>query len=884
MEATEPYTDDVTFAELRRFNLVGQRGPEPRQLLMTVANELAKNVQRGTSLTDQSIREISASYDRRLEASGGDRARIKQYTEAIVLYRRSIESLAGLGEELQTRVHEVPRDLVGFAAAPTAAGSTVETAAAAAGISVEDAVNKLVLDDLPDREKPSTAAPSTESPALSTAETSSSIDGQIMSPQTEMPLPETAAMTASSCSAPLPDYLSSPSFEGARQEPWGPSKEILSGPAWLQLGLCTANEFRSQGNLYFRQGDLAAAKGAYEHALTLGESAELYRNLALTQLTISEKRPTSPGSTREHSGACHAAVNYATRAVFLQPDSAKAHYLLAWASIEYAVLEGDIDRWHKHMDTVWRSLRTAQMSAPDDAKVAALTERATCMQPPSSQVFEVTGTPPPVAFDGCCSICLDEPVAPVLLPCGHSNCKDCTERLRSLGVNDRCPMCRAPMPPSAEDTCVSVAGLQTRFERLQAQGQTETAAAVLADAIAKLRVAVNLDPAHALSHHLLGKALLDRLTLDAELTRNLGAREKRDCADSLAASRRAIELVPPNAPYVAPTYCNLGAALDLLGQTDAAIAALQSGLEQSAGDDHVMTGILVNLSSTVCEAKDFEAAINYARRAVVLEPRRKGVRAALASAHFAKGRHQNEIGDFEGALSAFRSSLRAFPRRSTYIIAADLQAKMGDAAGAIKSMRACVELDPKDAEALTILAEYLEQFGDTDDAISAYMRSLSLDPDPDPQSHARLAKLLRKRGDYDAAILSYSTSITMDPNYSASHHGLGLAFWQKGDRSNALRCLKHAIALAPHDLGAKQNLMTLTQQISEDHHAFQNSTDRRVYINGLRSRPEINGTVGVVSSFDVETARYAVKLETTGELVGLKSANLSSVDGERWAA
>ena len=140
----------------------------------------------------------------------------------------------------------------------------------------------------------------------------------------------------------------------------GGSHEVVSGgPAWLQLGLCTANEFRSQGNLYFRQGDLAAAKGAYEHALTLGESAELYRNLALTQLTISEKRPKSCGSTRKHSGACYAAVNYATRAVFLQPDSAKAHYLLAWASIEYAVLEGDVDRWHKHMETVWRSLRTA---------------------------------------------------------------------------------------------------------------------------------------------------------------------------------------------------------------------------------------------------------------------------------------------------------------------------------------------------------------------------------------------------------------------------------------------------------------------------------------------------------------------------------------------
>ena len=49
-------------------------------------------------------------------------------------------------------------------------------------------------------------------------------------------------------------------------------------------------------------------------------------------------------------------------------------------------------------------------------------------------------------------------------------------------------------------------------------------------------------------------------------------------------------------------------------------------------------------------------------------------------------------------------------------------------------MRDCVELNPKDAEALTILAEFLEQFGDSDDAISSYMHSLSLDPDPSPQS------------------------------------------------------------------------------------------------------------------------------------------------------
>ena len=75
-------------------------------------------------------------------------------------------------------------------------------------------------------------------------------------------------------------------------------------------------------------------------------------------------------------------------------------------------------------------------------------------------------------------------------------------------------------------------------------------------------------------------------------------------------------------------------------------------------------------------------------------------------------------------------------------------------------MRACVELDPEDAEALIILAELLEKFGDTEDAISLYMRGLSLDlerPARMPaQPHARLAKLLRKRGDYTT--LPFSTT------------------------------------------------------------------------------------------------------------------------------
>lgn len=53
---------------------------------------------------------------------------------------------------------------------------------------------------------------------------------------------------------------------------------------------------------------------------------------------------------------------------------------------------------------------------------------------------------------------------------------------------------------------------------------------------------------------------------------------------------------------------------------------------------------------------------------------------------------------------------------------------------------------------------------------------------------------------------------------------------------------------------------------------------RKVKIEGLASRPELNGTSGIAVSFDDGKGRYNVKLESSGDFMALKPANVTAAD------
>ena len=66
-----------------------------------------------------------------------------------------------------------------------------------------------------------------------------------------------------------------------------------------------------------------------------------------------------------------------------------------------------------------------------------------------------------------CLICLEAPVDPIELPCKHSFCRKCMEQLRKKGVSRSCPLCRAPLPPGAEQLFDMGYRVWARLDRLK---------------------------------------------------------------------------------------------------------------------------------------------------------------------------------------------------------------------------------------------------------------------------------------------------------------------------------------------------------------------------------------------------------------------------------
>jgi tetratricopeptide (TPR) repeat protein len=133
-----------------------------------------------------------------------------------------------------------------------------------------------------------------------------------------------------------------------------------------------------------------------------------------------------------------------------------------------------------------------------------------------------------------------------------------------------------------------------------------------------------------------------------------------------------------------------------------------------------------------------------------------------------------------------------------------LKAK-GQVDEAIACFQKAIALDPKFANAHTILGNALRDKGQLEEAIACYHKAIALGP-KSALVHHNLGNALRARGRVDEAIASWRKAIACDPNYAQAYANLGNALTDKGRVDEAIACCRKAIELDPKLAQAHYNL------------------------------------------------------------------------------
>ena len=194
--------------------------------------------------------------------------------------------------------------------------------------------------------------------------------------------------------------------------------------------------------------------------------------------------------------------------------------------------------------------------------------------------------------DGTCSICLDQvkPADSLLLGCGHQLHRTCMSQLRSCCANDLCPMCREPLPPSAERYRDEAILMMIRGERADP----------------------NVDHGHDEPSAGAEMVLLAIMSPATVVVPN-----QKAAAQCYAEAKTLLVQALAEEPTHVESLLTLGAVLGRMNDTGGAISAL----EQAAASDPSRSDVHYKLGVAKSNLQDALGACACFKRAIALDPK-----------------------------------------------------------------------------------------------------------------------------------------------------------------------------------------------------------------------------------------------------------------------
>jgi protein O-GlcNAc transferase len=163
----------------------------------------------------------------------------------------------------------------------------------------------------------------------------------------------------------------------------------------------------------------------------------------------------------------------------------------------------------------------------------------------------------------------------------------------------------------------------------------------------------------------------------------------------------------------------------------------------------------------------------------------------------AQAGYYRRAGDMARAEQTVRAVLQAQPDNveALHLLGVSLHAS-GRLAEAVQPYEKALRLAPTRADVGNDLGTALAMQNRLDEAIAAYRHVVEHQPDF-AEAHCNLGNALRLKELLEDAIHHLTRAVQLKPGYTAAHHNLGLAYLQQGNAERAIAAFQEAVRLSP---------------------------------------------------------------------------------------
>ena len=265
--------------------------------------------------------------------------------------------------------------------------------------------------------------------------------------------------------------------------------------------------------------------------------------------------------------------------------------------------------------------------------------------------------------------------------------------------------------------------------------------------------------------------------------------------------------------------------------------------------------MLNNLGAAYRDCGHFDNAIEYFKKALLIDSKNSDVLNNLGLAY-------KKIGQNEKGIESFKQSISINPENSDAFNNLGVAYKdFGNFNDAIQSYEKAISINPNDIDALNNLGIIFSELGQLEDAINSYERAISINPDFSV-AYNNIVIVLMKLERYEEAYQSNQKALLINPEIAEGHSIKGQIFTEMNQLDDALKSFEKAYEINPnleYNLGSilrtKMNLCNwsgLSKQLENLKERINNNDKVIVPFDllSLIDDPELQGKTSIIYAND----------------------------------